>query len=1006
MEPNDISPIEIASKKSQAEVNVKEDTHDVFTAKPSAKHDSTNKKRRPKAKGKLKSNTADIIFRGQLYADSSCKTENTTLNTRFKELTLNKPAPKPVTQVINEWPQQPPPEEQSSVTPFCIGVVSHPGVKKSTTSHSESNVRRGKTGHSPSKPITYVDALSKIKLMPATTTEIPSPTTRMKIKDQMKTSHKATHQVSSNSKSLHRQSSKPQTDDDSKPVKGSQDCSDPFPGKAKYRAVCTLLDTDRKNKKSKQKKRNKVAVNMSGPATTTPVGNTDSPSLDSLPPNSDEGTTPLIHSRYIKKLIDETNEDPIKTGDPEIDPGKNNMVDSTDEDTVKSKPPAAAAVIPAPNKMLLPMDIDPPKGDKNCIIVKQTDFHDTNAIDELITKLTDFSVNHCLFFYPTDSLGGKLGKEMKIKQKFQFIVQNRHGMNSNHSFQYMSLLHMAARCGQLHTVKHLIEKYSAHVDVQDCCGRTPLMQALSNPTIVRYLVNMGANVNHQDRNGICPMSLLVSSDTTNNTPSCKETLLFLITAGADLLMVDMFGRSILYYALVGSNDKIINVLLEACPFIPNSRVGQFTFAGKPLLTQWKVADTVNTSVKYYLKLPDSLKLSVEYLNAVTPTPPNYVGSLGFEELKAAFTRLETVLTDKGKLNVTIDYPLPLPVYGNRKEVQTVEELKEIKRNESDGTAGLCFETALQCLLIVERILGQGNYNSIVLLYYITEQLLNKNSGVVTDLTLAPLWGHYIETLAHHVKQAEALSMMKALKHAVSNMSRISFDKPETTKYQNILLEALVTFYRNLNHDYHHHHHNTDDYIYDNNYHLALDFVKYLLNFGNDSQVSMFLNSLPEYPCGHIVMDMIIRLCPTDHIQRCLEEAGAKLLNIPNYHQGITFLHKYDSQSSTYNAVVMAKLISSGAHPDIVDEKGSTAWKKNKKKHRQSSGDFAIQSILKPSSLYCLAANSVISFKFPYRTLDLPQHVIAHVSIHDKDMYPLQRMKQCGFIYHDFKFEEK
>lgn len=990
---NDISPICIASKKNQA------NNDDIIENVAIIEDDRDFKQTRPKAKGKLKSNAPNDFFRGRYYADSR-KTEESILNTRLKGLTLEPKSTTTNSQVTNKPPQlQSSLQEQSTIitqaNPFCIGVrnLSHQGVKKPLHSnHSESTTRRGGKsgghGQSPSKPVTFVDALYKIKLTPESETKTPSPTTRMKIKDRMKNCHKTVHNVSSNSKSLHRQSSEQSTEDGSKQAEG-----DDSPGNSKYRAMGNATDVYLKNKKSaKQKTRNKFIVNLSDTFTTMTILDSDKPSSNSqLFSVDDSHTTALIQSRNIKLM------------ESKVDGSANSLPTvarqesfNEPEDAVKSKP----LIVPKPDKILLPMDEVVFSNDENAIMMSETDFYDTQAIDQLIAKLTEFSIDHCLFFH------SKLGKNVfRIEQVFKLSSLN----SKKRSFQYITLLHMAAQCGRLHSVKHLIKKHSARVDAQDCCGRTPLMSALSSPAIVRYLITVGADINHRDRNGICPLSLLVSS-----TNPCKETLLILIKAGADLLLVDMFGRSILYHALVGSNKEIINILLEACPFLPNSRVGQFTFAGKPLLAQWQIVGTVNMSVKYVLKLPDSLKLSVEYLNAVTFSDSD----ANEENLKVAHAQLKMVLTDKEKLDVTIDYPLPLSIYNNRKEVQTVEELEKISPDD-ENRGEFYFEMAFQCLLIAERILGHASYNSIGFLHFIIEDLMRGSSKTRTDVSLPSLWGQFIQMLAHHVEQTKASRLIKThLLYAVSNVKNITFEDGETKKYQNLLLQALVTFYRNL---IFFHHHEGEENIFEYNYHMASDFLKYLLDFGDSSQVSTFLDELPEHPAGMRLIELVLKINSnrdSNNIDKCLEMGGAKLLNVPDYCLGQSLLHKYDLLNPTCREMIV-KLIMYGAHPDIVDKGGFTAWAKmknptwkrrrmlqNQENSNAKEHDLNLQTILnKPSSLYCLAANALISFKFPYRALDLPQHVISFISMHDKDTYPIQRMKQQGLIHHGFKFED-
>lgn len=65
-------------------------------------------------------------------------------------------------------------------------------------------------------------------------------------------------------------------------------------------------------------------------------------------------------------------------------------------------------------------------------------------------------------------------------------------------------LHKAAARGDLEQVDRYLQK-GVDVDARDGCGRTPLMWTLSNPAVVRHLVEHGADVNARDINGETPL---------------------------------------------------------------------------------------------------------------------------------------------------------------------------------------------------------------------------------------------------------------------------------------------------------------------------------------------------------------------------------------------------------------------------------------------------------------------------------------------------------------------
>ncbi|XP_075237118.1 uncharacterized protein LOC142333640 isoform X2 [Lycorma delicatula] len=115
---------------------------------------------------------------------------------------------------------------------------------------------------------------------------------------------------------------------------------------------------------------------------------------------------------------------------------------------------------------------------------------------------------------------------------------------------------------QLHRGEDIISvliNNGADVNAIDEHGVTPLICAINNNyevEIINKLINFGADVNKCDLDRVTPLMFAIKNNDN------KVTAL-LINAEADVNAVDMFGRTILRYAVIYINDEdIINVLIK------------------------------------------------------------------------------------------------------------------------------------------------------------------------------------------------------------------------------------------------------------------------------------------------------------------------------------------------------------------------------------------------------------------------------------------------------------
>lgn len=99
----------------------------------------------------------------------------------------------------------------------------------------------------------------------------------------------------------------------------------------------------------------------------------------------------------------------------------------------------------------------------------------------------------------------------------------------------------AIRQGDLSTVKSIVTPETANVT--DGEARTPLFEAIieKNADVIRWLIEQGADVNHQDRNGWTPLHFAVQERQ-------MDTVALLLDHGANANLHDVYGNGPLWRA--------------------------------------------------------------------------------------------------------------------------------------------------------------------------------------------------------------------------------------------------------------------------------------------------------------------------------------------------------------------------------------------------------------------------------------------------------------------------
>ena len=838
------------------------------------------------------------------------------ISTKLKGLKLEA-LPDQLKQPLGTLEQLP----KSPDTTFSIGTFTPSTSKKPslfTSATKSRKPRSSKTTKSGLQPA-YAFPLYSIKLTPTTSVSVVSPEKRFKLKSERKCLH-AKIQASELPVTSR---SKQETVQDEANKKDS-------PSILKYRLF--FFHTGKKMKKTKR-----FFSSLSAKTALTNTLYTQTIDTDQLPPFSPNTVT------------------------SEMEINDTHSIDGVSTETKSDKP---LEMKPQPT------DVDgitvPVPKEANVLDFSQC--NEIRVIDELINRFENFCIDHCLFFYPRPMMGKPL----------VHLVEQKFNPDSVRSPVYKTLLHLAASFGYLATVKHLVEKHKAKVDSTDCCGRTPLMQALDSPAIVGYLLNAGANVNHCDESGMTPLISLVKSPVAK-----KEVILLLLRAGANPFACDIHGECVFYHALVASNRVIVQMLFEMVTIFPQSRIGQFTSLGKPFFTSLQSLNPALLSLNFYVKLPDNLKLSVLYLNAVA--------QVEFDDqcYSEVYIRLKDVLRRKADMKVSIDYPLALQILEGRKEAQTVEELEKIYSSGESPS----IEIAFQSLIIVERIMGHASFNAIHHLKCIINRKLLQIDGMVPDekeKALLPYLTYFFQMLKHRVEMVgPEVKLCTIFKFAMKLLQNFSLKREHLTKLCCVFVETLLTYFKKLSKL--HIHKGSIEYS-EMSY---LHWFEFVLNVCDKELAYKFITNSPRHPyIPNLVKNAVINKTHEDKIDKLLELGAAELLDRPVTDGYI--LHK-----AVRDRQLLKKLLAYGAHPDVADSNGKEPYVLDVP--RMPLRNAAITN--SPFSLYCSTAKFIGSHKFPYRDLNLPKHVVRFISLHDRFTHQRLKMEENGFVHHGFTIQE-
>ena len=572
-----------------------------------------------------------------------------------------------------------------------------------------------------------------------------------------------------------------------------------------------------------------------------------------------------------------------------------------------------------------------------------------------------------------------------------------------------SLLHAAAEGGSVVILKLLISK-GASINIPDCCSKIPLMTAIQNnkKDAVLYLIGAGANINWQDDMGKTPLMYAVSFSMLT---FCKIPSI-LVKAGADVSITNCGGHTVMHEAVMydtlynfcdpsKSNRTIMLANLGISPWLkltPSSIPAAYIVDQRMIMANY---------IQHGQEIKEILAVFTKHSDC---SPENAINMLLLEgtyefylhifqiKLKqpSSFNRVENTLKlfEKAfemrvacKLNCSFQVK---EMYQGRIEIQCTEELERFKDTENRDT--IC-ELAYQCLMIRERCLGYGDMTLIKCLFIFGEWMFSnlfKESAVL-------LWSHGTEMVLTKLRSSAAALELFHLNDLISLASKVCMESlcSDVHAVKEIELQAnlLIPFVQNLIeclhlyiNIYRHRHCHINESFHSGILYLLI-LLQTLFNTPiQDIDISLLgmelVSKCPRFigPTGRLttVLELAIDSLNKDlkFLEVLLEWGASKCINVVGAY-AFRLINRVEDED------IRKLLLEYGAHPDASFEPEVCPYSSLMKDH--------------PKPLTCLAATIIIWESIPYRSLDIPPHIMKFIALHDPDDIQMSEKEELGSL---------
>ena len=575
-----------------------------------------------------------------------------------------------------------------------------------------------------------------------------------------------------------------------------------------------------------------------------------------------------------------------------------------------------------------------------------------------------------------------------------------------------TLLHAASKHSSTGMLKLLVS-HGASVNIPDCCSLTPLLRAVvmsRSIDVIKYLLTAGANIDYQDRDGC---TALMHSCCIKN----KEIFEVLLKAGADPSLSDHKGYTVVHKVIVHTEAEALDFLLsfKVLPFCnPETTQVQPLFLADrndhDFISEIYMHRFYFSFLPEYFHHPDSyrldrlldhplcpphLKVDIMLLNA---------GNLFFHfslALNANETQLrddsynlfKKALTHKAQLKLPPPrLSKPIEMYGGLTEIASIEEFEE--KYSDSANVPTQINLAYQHLLIRERCLGYGDSTVISYLLSFGQWMIFVDHHVQGLL----LWHRATEMLLHcleidHIMSGLLLELQSILNYSFKTcvdftmhyLRKVLEQKLPMTdsslKYDSqglfiATVKNLIECQKLSCDKYKKQHVHRYDSLFEGGHHDLLELLNNLLLYPvlNDdikllgceavAKCSSFFTS-SGWPSN--LLDLALMRYNKDEaipfLTLLLECGSTKLINDVGQH-GIRPVGKATTKAIT------SLLIAYGAHVDAASIGG------------YMGGNPHLKDLQYPFPLTCLSAKTIVSESIPYRSIDLPPHIVEFIALHD------------------------
>ena len=572
-----------------------------------------------------------------------------------------------------------------------------------------------------------------------------------------------------------------------------------------------------------------------------------------------------------------------------------------------------------------------------------------------------------------------------------------------------TLLHAASKRPSTDMLELLVS-HGASVNIPDCCSMTPLLRAIvmsCSIDVIKYLLRAGANVDYQDRDG---RTALMHSCCIKN----KDIFEVLLKAGADPTLTDHKGYTVVHEVIVRTQPEALDFLLsfKVLPFcnpettqvqplfladrndhdfISEISMHRFYFTFLPEYFHHPHNYRLDRLLDHPL-CPPHLKVDIMLLNAGNMFF-HFALSLNVnvtQLLDDSYNLFKKALTHKAQLKLPAPtLSKPIETYGGLTEIASIEEFEEKYSDLANIPTQV--NLAYQHLLIRERCLGYGDSTVISYLLSFGEWMYFVDHHVQGLL----LWHRATEMLLHcleidHVVSVLLLDLQSLLNYSFKMC--VDFTKQNLKK---ALDQKLPMTEDSLKHDpqdlfvatvknliecqklsceqYKKHHVHRYDSLFEEGHRELLKLLNNLLLhpvLSNDigceavAKCSSFFTS-SGWPSN--LIDLALMHYNKDEeipfLTLLLEWGGTKLINDVGQH-GIRPVGKAATKAIT------SLLIAYGAHIDAASIGGYIG------------GNPHLKDLQFPVPLTCLSAKTIVSKSIPYRSINLPPHIIEFIALHD------------------------